>query len=383
MSKKEKNPRIGKVGGQAVLEGVMMKSGNHMSLAVRREDGSIRLKNSDKASIRSKHRILNIPLVRGCINFIEMMKLSYSTLSDSATMLGIDEIEEETKFEKWLTKKFGDNLMKIIMGIAMVLGIVLGIALFVILPNFVAKGVKSLSDGDMPSIIYNLISGTIRIIIFVAYISLVSLMKDIRRTFEYHGAEHKSVMCYEAGLPLTPENAAKCTRYHPRCGTSFIFVMLIISILIYAIIPVMDNVWLMMGIKILMLPIVVGIGFEIIMLAGKHPNTFTMILVIPGLWMQRITTKEPDEGQLEVAICALKNAMPEVFPDMTEENRAHGVIMEGEETGDDETGDDETGDDETDINDAGESDYTGSAESTDTQETVNTGEIDNNDTSEN
>ncbi len=326
MAKKEKNCRLGRVGGQAVLEGVMMRSGDNVSLAVRKEDGSIEVKNSKFVSVRKKHKWTNIPLLRGCINMVEMLKLSYSTLSDSMDMLGIDELEDETKFEKWLRKVCGDKLMTIIMGFAMVLSVILSVGLFVLLPNFVAMGINALyshfTDGAvLPSFLQNVIAGVVRMIIFVVYLLLTSLMPDIRRTFEYHGAEHKTVACYESGMELTVENSRKCSRFHPRCGTSFIFVMLIISILVTAFIN--WNTWPKVAImltKIAMLPVIAGVGFEFLMLAGKHPNFVTRALSMPGLWMQRITTKEPDDSQLEIAITAIKNAMPEEFPEVLQKN---------------------------------------------------------------
>lgn len=312
--KKIKNERLGVVGGQAVLEGVMMKSKDRMSLAVRDESGNIKVKNTRFTSVRKKHKILNIPIIRGCVNFVEMMILSYSTLEDSAKMLGMDNIDEETKFDRWLKKKLGDKLMNVVMGIAMVLGIVFAFALFTILPAFITKLVGKWTSSE-GAYWLNFVSGGIRIIIFIIYMLLVSLMKDIRRTFEYHGAEHKSIACYEAGLELTPENAEKCTRFHPRCGTSFIFVVMIISILIFSVVKWDMNFFAMIALRLCLLPVVVGISFEFLMLAGKHPNKLTLALSYPGLLMQRITTKNPDRSQLEVAIKALKNAMPDVFPE--------------------------------------------------------------------
>lgn len=324
MAKTEKNCRLGKVGGQAVLEGVMMRSGDNISLAVRKDDGSIEIKNSRFVSIRKKHKWMNIPLLRGCINMVEMLKLSYGTLDDSMKMLGIDEMEDETKFEKWLRKVCGDKLMNIIMGIVMVLSVILSVGLFVLLPNFIAMGANALyghfnGGGVLPSFLQNVLAGVVRIIIFVAYMMLTSLMPDIRRTFEYHGAEHKTVACYESGMELTVENSRKCSRFHPRCGTSFIFVMLIISILVTAFID--WNTWPKIAIiltKIAMLPVIAGVGFEFLMLAGKYPNAVTRFLSLPGLWMQRITTQEPDDSQLEIAITAIKNAMPDEFPEVLE-----------------------------------------------------------------
>ncbi len=326
MSTKEKNCRLGKVGGQAVLEGVMMRSGENVSLAVRKDDGSIEIKNSKFTSVRKKHKWTNIPLLRGCINMVEMFKLSYGTLNDSMEMLGIDETEDETKFEKWLRKVCGDKIMNIIMGVAMVLAVILSVGLFVLLPNFATLGINWLyghftGGATLPSFLQNVIAGVIRIIIFVIYMMLTSLMPDIRRTFEYHGAEHKTVACYESGMELTVENSRKCSRFHPRCGTSFIFVMLIISILVTAFINWNTwPKWAIMLTKLAMLPVIAGIGFEFLMIAGKHPNVITKALSAPGLWMQRITTNEPDDSQLEIAITAIKHAMPDEFPEVIEEN---------------------------------------------------------------
>ena len=305
--------RLGKVGGQAVLEGVMMKSGEDTCLAVRGEDGSITTRKTKFVSLRKKYKICNIPLIRGVINFVEMMRLSMSTLSASAEMLGIDETEPETKFEKWLTDKLGDKLMSVIMGIAMVLAVFLSVGLFVFLPTKASEGLTFLTGIEHVAF-RSVIEGVLKIGIFVAYIALVGLMPDIKRTFQYHGAEHKSVACYEAGLELTPENAAKCTRFHPRCGTSFIIVMLVISIVISMFIPGRGSI-LRSLFKILLLPLSVGIGYEFIMFAGKHDNFIVRALSAPGLWMQRITTKEPDESQLEIAITALKGAIPAEFPE--------------------------------------------------------------------
>ncbi len=316
MSKIQKNElscRLGKVGGQAVIEGVMMKSGEETCLAVRGEDGKITTRSKKFVSLRKKYKICNLPLLRGVINFVEMMMLSMGTLSESAEMLGIDETEPETKFEKWLTDKLGDKFMAVLMGISGVLGIVLSVALFILLPTAVTKGISFLAGGEMNWFLRSAIEGVLKIGIFILYIVLVSLMPDIRRTFEYHGAEHKSVDCYEKGLPLTPENAAKCTRFHPRCGTSFIFVMLILSIFIGMLIRI-DGALLRSLVKLLLLPLSVGLGFEFIMYAGRHDNFITKTLSAPGLWMQKITTREPDYSQLEVAITALKGALPEEFP---------------------------------------------------------------------
>ena len=239
------------------------------------------------------------------------MILSYNTLMKSADMLGIDDAAEDSKFEAWLRSKWGDKFMAVLMGIATVLGMVVGFGLFLYLPAFVTKWLDSLLGGI--GWFRNVIEGVMKIAIFVGYIALCSLMKEMRRTFEYHGAEHKSIACYESGEELTPANAAKCSRFHPRCGTSFLFVILILSILVNSLIS-WENLALRVVLKLLLLPVIVGLGFEFIMYAGKHTNFFTRLLSAPGLWMQRITTREPDESQLEIAITALKLAMPDEFP---------------------------------------------------------------------
>ena len=311
----EKNCRLGKVGGEAVLEGVMMRCGDRYSLASRHEDGSISVSNHAYVSVRKKNKFFNLPLVRGIVALIESFKLSFKVLSLSAEAIGVDLDEPETKFEKWLQEKCGKNLMNAVMTVAGVLGVILGVGLFFVLPTLATQGLDMLLGmaGASLGVFKTLCEGLIRIAIFVVYILLVSLMPDIRRTFEYHGAEHKSIACYEAGAPLTPENAKKYTRFHPRCGTSFIFIMLILSVLVFSFVT-WENIWLRLVLKPLLLPLICGLGYEFILYAGKHENIFTKIVSAPGLWMQRITTREPDEKQLEIAITALKSAMPEEFP---------------------------------------------------------------------
>ena len=231
--------------------------------------------------------------------------------------------------------------MNAIMGVAGFLGVVLGIGLFLVLPTLATKGLDMLLGlaGSALGVFKTLCEGLIRIGIFVGYILLVSLMPDIRRTFEYHGAEHKSIACYEAGVELTPENAKHYTRFHPRCGTSFIFIMLILSVLVFSFVT-WDNIWLRLVLKPLLLPVICGIGFEFILYAGKHENLFTKIVSAPGLWMQRITTREPDLSQLEIAITALKSAMPDEFP----ANEVEAVIAASKPQAAEPATDDATGD---------------------------------------
>ena len=313
------NCRLGKVGGAAVLEGVMMNGAGGYAVAVRREDKSISVTRQERTSIRKKYKILNLPIIRGVVGMIESMMLSFKALNISAEAFGLEE-EEPSKFEKWLERKFGKSIIDVVMVIGTVLGVVLALGLFMYLPDLLTGFIDKLT-GNRLGWAKNLVSGVFKIVIFIAYLLLVSLMKDIRRTFEYHGAEHKSIFCYEAGEELTPENAAKYSRFHPRCGTSFLFIMLIVSILIFSLpfVP-WDNKLLRLLIKMPLLPVSIGIGFEFIQLTGKHDNWFTRALSAPGRWMQRITTREPDLEQLEIAIIALKTSLPDQYPEMEEEN---------------------------------------------------------------
>jgi len=309
--KEEKNPRLGQVGGQAILEGVMMKSGEDVAISVRAMDGTVRSKKTKHVSLRKKYKIFALPIIRGVVSFVESMILSVSTMNHGVDMLGIE--EEETKFEKWLKEKFGAGLLTVLMPISIILGLLLSVALFFYLPSLISGWIAKPFGGDI-GIWRSAVEGVIKIAIFVGYILLVSLMPDIRRTFEYHGAEHKSIFCYESGEELTVENVKKHKRFHPRCGTSFMFVMILIGIIIGFFIP-FQNSFLRTACKLLLLPLTMGVGFEFLMYAGKHDNFLVRMLSAPGLWMQRITTKEPDDSQLEVAIKSLKLAMPEVFPD--------------------------------------------------------------------
>ena len=335
MAKKEpQNCRLNRVGGAAVLEGVMMKAGDRASTACRTENGKIAVIDKKFVSARKKHKFLNIPILRGVVNFIESLALSFATLELSAEMMGEELVEEESKFEKWLKKTFGKSIFDVIMFVAGAIGILLAVALFTWLPNQVALWIERLINRPL-GIWKAALCGVLRILIFILYIVLISRMKDIRRTFEYHGAEHKSIACFEAGEELTPENAKKHSRFHPRCGTSFMFVMLFISILVSLSIRAICEIligWdfsamtiastgrdlsalIYTGIGLITLPLIVGIGFEFLMYAGKHDGPIIRALSAPGIWMQRLTTREPDEEQLAVAITALKCAMPEEFPD--------------------------------------------------------------------
>ncbi len=312
--------RKNKVGGQAVIEGVMMKNGQEVALAVRKGDGTVEIKKSTFTPLKSKHKWLNIPIIRGIIGFFESLVLSFKTLGSATDMLDLDD-DGKKKDDKEKKKEGSSASTILMMGVSLVLGLCLALFLFSALPTIVAELLVGVFEIDEASSLYfpimAITEGVMKVAIFIGYLLLVSLMKDIRRTFEYHGAEHKSIACFERGLELTPENAKKCTRYHPRCGTSFMFVMILLSIIIGLFIQIDGPLRII--VKIAILPLIMGIGYEFIMLAGKHDNKLTRALSAPGLWMQRITTKEPNEYQLAVAICAIKASMPELFPDFSPE----------------------------------------------------------------
>lgn len=306
------NPRLGTVGGQAVLEGVMMKSKTRIALAVRRYDNKeVNVHARPYVGVRQKHKWLNIPILRGVVNFVEMMIMSFSTLTESTEMLGLDE-EDATEKQKAFTQK----LMSVMSFFAVILGVALAMFLFMFLPKFITNYIQDWLD--FKDNVRSVFEGVLKIGIFVAYIFLTSLLKDIKRTYQYHGAEHKSIFCYESGEELNVDNVRKQRRFHPRCGTSFIFVVLIISILasalLYTFVDFGDNTLMRTLAGLIMLPFLVGISFEFIMYAGKHDNALTRILSAPGLWMQRITTREPDDDMIEVAIISLKTALIEEFP---------------------------------------------------------------------
>ena len=323
MTEKSCSSRLGKVGGQAVLEGVMMKAGEKTVTTCRKEDGSVVVYDSTFTSVRKKHKFLNIPILRGIINFVEMMILSVKTLSASADALGIE--EEEGKAAKWMKKHLGVGVTDVIMILGVVLGVVLALGLFMFLPNFIAEWIERL-------VVYvfeaglgvgkAVIEGVIKVAVFLLYLWLVSFMPDIKRTFMYHGAEHKTIACFEAGAELTVENAKQYERFHPRCGTSFMFFMILLGIvagiIIRLFIPSNFPTIAYTGIRILILPFIVGLGYEFIMYAGKHNNMVVRILSAPGLWVQRLTTKEPTDDMLEIAIISTKCALRDEFSEFME-----------------------------------------------------------------
>ena len=290
----------------------MMKAGHRTVTTCRKADGSLVVTDSEFHSIRKKHKILNLPLLRGVVNMVEMLMLSYKTLGASADALGLDDDKKEDGKES--------KTVTIVMIISMILGIALSIGLFIILPGLVSDLVDYIVGGITPTW-KAVIEGVSKLFIFLAYLFLVSLVPDIKRTFMYHGAEHKSIACFESGAELTPANAKQYTRFHPRCGTSFMFVMILLGVAVGIIInnvaPQLGRFYLSL-IRIGILPLVVGLGYEFIMFAGKHDNVFTRAISAPGLWVQRLTTKEPTEDMLEVAIVSIKCALRDEFPEFRE-----------------------------------------------------------------
>ena len=306
------------VGGQALIEGIMMQGPKGMATAVRKPDGEILTEYHEVKRLRDKSKFFNVPIIRGIVGFVESMITGYKCLMYSAEVSGMEEIEEAemNKFEKWLNDKLGDKLMSIITFIASVLGFALAFFIFAYMPSMLFKLINTHTASNLEPF-RGFFEGVLKIIIFVLYMLAVSQMKDIKRVFKYHGAEHKSIACYESGMELTVENVKKCSRFHPRCGTSFMFVMLILSIVIISILSffVPDEVkaktiiWVL--IRLPMVPLIMGIGYEFIRYAGRHDNALVKALSAPGLWMQRITTKEPDDDIIEVGIASLQAVITE------------------------------------------------------------------------
>lgn len=284
-----------KIGGQALIEGIMMLGPDTGAMACRLPDGTIDLETWKENNGKAAPWYKKTPLVRGCFNFVGSMAKGYKYMMKSADK----QIPEEDKEED-------SALFSISMMIGVILGVVLAVGLFIFLPKFVVGLIKPLTGSR---IIRSLAEGIMKIAIFVAYMALTSLMKDIRRQFEYHGAEHKTIACHEAQLPLTVENVRKQTRFHKRCGTSFIFIVLIVSIFVMCFVP-FTVTWQRIIASLVLLPLVVGISYECIRLAGNHDNLFTKILSAPGLALQRITTREPDDSMIEIAIAALTPCIP-------------------------------------------------------------------------
>ncbi len=315
--------KITSIGGQALIEGVMMRGPSRTMMVVRGKDG--KLIYEEVPEKKKKSFIKKIPIIRGIFSFIDSMSTGMGTMTRSADLSGFAEEEEPSEFDKKMEKIWGGKLMEFLMFIASLLGILLAVGLFVVLPVYSFTGIgwlfeKFLPDAAFTQVAFNsewshfiksCYEGIFRIIIFIVYVALVSRMKEIRRVFEYHGAEHKSIFCYEAGEELTVENAKKHKRFHPRCGTSFLIIMLVLSIIAGMFIPQSIDNWLRIVIKIACIPLIMGVGYELLKICGRYDNWFTRLISAPGMWMQRLTTKEPDDEQLECALEALIEVIPE------------------------------------------------------------------------
>ena len=296
------------IGGQALIEGIMMLGPDKSAIAVRRADGEIEVKTENIKMLRDRYKILSIPVIRGVAALFESMKRGMDALNYAASFSLEDIDEEPGKFEKWLTKVFGSAVVeKFIMGVATVLGVLIPIFLFIFLPTLLAGTLDSVIGSG---IWRNLLEGFLRVVVFLIFMFSISRMKDMKRVFSYHGAEHKTIFCYEAGEELTCENVRKFKKEHPRCGTSFLFSVMIISVVIFSVVH-WSNPFVRMALRLLLLPVVVGISYEVNRLIGRYDNAFTKFLRAPGIWFQKFTTFEPDDGMIEVAIVALSEVIPE------------------------------------------------------------------------
>ena len=302
-------------GGQALIEGIMMRGPKKQAVVVRKPDGDLETQVKDLKFIKDRYPILGWPLIRGVVNFADSMYNGVTALMYSADFFPEDgeEDEEPGRFEKWLEEHLGsEKLTGLITTLAVILGVGMSIGLFFFLPTLLGTGITLVTDSMLAR---NLAESVLKIAIFILYLALCSHMKEMKRVFSYHGAEHKTIFCYEAGLPLTVENVRIQPRHHPRCGTSFLFMVIAISILVstvvFAIWPV-TNPFLRFLAHLAMLPIIVGVSYEFNRWAGRHDGPITRILVAPGLWMQNFTTFEPDDSMIEVGIRALELVLPEV-----------------------------------------------------------------------
>lgn len=291
------------IGGQAVMEGIMMRNGSEYSVAVRKENGEIEVKKETYKGVGSKCKLFRLPFIRGIFSFVDSLVLGIKSLNYSASLFMEDGEEEEPgRFEKWLQKKFGDKAEKVIMDLTMVISIILAMGIFMVFPTWVSTLMKPLLGNGIWMALFE---GVLRIAIFIAYVGLISLMPDIKRTYMYHGAEHKCINCIEHGLPLTVENVMKSSKEHKRCGTSFLLIVMVISILFFLVIRP-ETLWLRLVSRILLIPVIAGVSFEFLRLAGNSDNPVVNLLSKPGLMLQGLTTKEPDEKMAEVAICAVE-----------------------------------------------------------------------------
>ncbi len=309
----------GTLGGQAVIEGVMMKGPKRYSIAVRRPDHKIEVKLEKYQPASEKHAICKAPFIRGIVNFAESLAVGMKTLSYSSSFYEEDEVE--TKADKVIKNVFKEKAESVIMGLTLLVSVVLAVALFMMLPAVIAEFIGKWVENR---IVLSLIEGVIRLLIFILYVLLISQMEDIKRVFMYHGAEHKTINCYEAGEELTPENVARYSRYHKRCGTSFLFIVMVVSIFVFMFINA-EQMWLRFLLRLLLIPVVAGISYEFIRFAGRTDNALMNVLSKPGMWIQQLTTKNPNEEMIQVAIISVEAVLQgQIYADAV--NEAQGIM---------------------------------------------------------
>ena len=290
------------IGGQAVIEGIMMKNGDDYATAVRKPDGEIEVARGRYVSLTEKVKFFSLPFVRGVFSFADSMIIGMKTLTWSAGFFEDDESTEPGKFELWLDRVFGEKLEAALMSLVMVISVVLAIVIFMVFPMLLSRVIHPLIPSET---VMAILEGILRILIFICYIKLISRMEDIRRTFMYHGAEHKCINCIEHGMELNVENVRRSSKEHKRCGTSFLLIVMVISILFFMVIRV-DNLWLRIVSRIVLIPVIAGVSYEFLRLAGRSESRLVNLLSRPGLWMQGLTTSEPDDSMIEVAIRAVE-----------------------------------------------------------------------------
>ena len=289
------------------MEGIMMRGPRKQAIVVRTEDGFV-TKTEDLKLLKDKYPIVGFVFIRGVVNFLASMAVGMRAMMFAAEQIPEEEQEELSKFDQWVEKRVGtEKAEKILITFAIVLGVALSIGLFILLPTFLAGFLSALIKNR---IVRNLIEGALRIVIFLTYMWLATKLNDIKRVWAYHGAEHKAIFCYEKGLPMTVENVKAQSRLHPRCGTSFLFIVMIVSILVFSFTG-WENLWIRIAMRLLLIPVVVAISYEIIKLAGRYDNILTKVISAPGKALQRLTTREPDDEMIETAIEALTLVIPE------------------------------------------------------------------------
>lgn len=312
---KHQTKRITSIGGQALIEGIMMRGPQKTVVASRVSQG-IELDDINFTPLKHKCKILGWPFIRGITGLIESLMIGYKALGVSAEKAGMDESVEPSKFDQWCNRVFGDKIMAVIMACSGVFGVCVAIGLFFFLPVLTFNGIKWLAGSPEALEPWrSTIEGCMRILIFMLYLLLISVIPSVKRMFRYHGAEHKTIFCYENEEELTVENVRKYRRFHPRCGTSFMVLMLVVGIVVGFFIPFQEPI-LRTCCKLLCMPVCVSIGYELIRICGRHDNILTRVIAAPGLWMQRITTREPDDTMIEVAIAAIREVIPENGEDL-------------------------------------------------------------------